>query len=40
ADIAVETAALTSAQILQQAGASVLQRANSSPQIALTLLQQ
>lgn len=40
ADIAVETANLTSAQILQQAGASVLQRANAAPQIALTLLQQ
>lgn len=39
ADIAVETANLTSAQILQQAGATVLARANSIPQIALTLLQ-
>lgn len=39
ADIAVEVANLTSAQILQQAGASVLSRANSIPQIALTLLQ-
>ncbi len=40
ADVAVETAFLTQFQILQQAGASVLQRANSAPQIALTLLQQ
>lgn len=39
ADIASETAALTAAQILQQAGASVLARANATPQIALTLLQ-
>lgn len=39
ADIAAETAALTSAQILQQAGVTVLARANAIPQIALTLLQ-
>lgn len=38
-DIAAETAKLTQAQILQQAGVSVLARANSLPQIALTLLQ-
>lgn len=40
ADVALETANLTSNQILSQAGASVLQRANAMPQIALTLLQQ
>ncbi|QQR81109.1 MAG: hypothetical protein IPJ69_02935 [Deltaproteobacteria bacterium] len=39
-DIASETAKLTQAQILQQAGVSVLARANNLPQIALTLLQQ
>lgn len=39
ADIAAETANLTKNQILQQAGVSVLQRANSLPQIALSLLQ-
>jgi flagellin len=39
ADVASETAQLTSLQILQQAGASVLQRANALPQIALSLLQ-
>ncbi len=39
-DVAAETANLTSAQILQQAGVSVLQRANAIPQIALQLLQQ
>lgn len=39
ADVATETAALTASQILQQAGVSVLARANSVPQIALTLLQ-
>ncbi len=38
-DIATETAKLTQAQILQQAGVSVLSRANALPQIALTLLQ-
>ena len=38
-DIAAETAKLTQAQILQQAGVSVLSRANALPQIALTLLQ-
>lgn len=39
ADIAAETADLTAAQILQQAGVTVLARANAIPQIALTLLQ-
>lgn len=38
-DIAAETAKLTQAQILQQAGVSVLSRANALPQIALALLQ-
>ena len=39
ADFAVETAKLTRAQILQQAGTSILSQANSLPQSALTLLQ-
>lgn len=39
ADIASETANLTAAQILQQAGIQVLQRANALPQVALALLQ-
>ncbi len=39
ADIAKETADLTSLQILQQAGVTVLSRANAIPQIALSLLQ-
>ena len=39
ADIAAETAALTRAQVLQQAGIAVLAQANVSSQIALTLLQ-
>ena len=38
-DIAKETADLTQLQILQQAGVSVLSRANQLPQIALSLLQ-
>jgi flagellin len=38
ADMARETARLTSAQIVQQAGASALAQANSIPQIALGLL--
>ena len=38
ADIATETAELTRAQILQQAGVSVLGQANMSLQVALTLL--
>lgn len=38
ADIAVETANLTSSQILQQAGVSVLGQANQLPSIALSLL--
>lgn len=37
-DFASETAAFTQNRILQQAGASVLTQANSSPEIALTLL--
>ncbi len=39
ADFAAETAALTKAQILQQAGVSVLSQANAAPQLALSLLQ-
>jgi len=39
ADFASETAALTKAQILQQAGVSVLAQANAAPQIVLSLLQ-
>ncbi len=38
-DIAAETSNMTSAQILQQAGVSVLAQANMSPQMALSLLQ-
>lgn len=39
ADFATETAELTRSQILQQAGISVLTQANSTPQLALSLLQ-
>ncbi|NOX08538.1 MAG: flagellin [Gammaproteobacteria bacterium] len=39
ADFAAETAALTRAQILQQAGTAMLAQANSTPQNALSLLQ-
>lgn len=39
ADFAAETAALTRAQILQQAGTSVLAQANQTPQNVLSLLQ-
>ena len=39
ADFAAETAALTKAQILQQAGTSILAQANSLPQQVLSLLQ-
>ena len=39
ADFAAETAELTKAQILQQAGVSVLTQANAQPQLALSLLQ-
>lgn len=39
ADFAAETSALTRAQILQQAGVSVLAQANAQPQLALSLLQ-
>jgi flagellin len=38
ADIAVESAELTKASILQQAGVSVLQQANATKQVALKLL--
>jgi flagellin len=38
ADFAAETASLTKAQILQQAGVSVLAQANAQPQLALSLL--
>jgi flagellin len=38
ADFAAETAAMTKAQILQQAGVSILAQANAVPQAALTLL--
>jgi len=37
-DFAAETAALTRAQILQQAGVSILKQANSLPQLVLSLL--
>ncbi len=39
ADYAAETAKLTRAQILQQAGVAILSQANSLPQLALSLLQ-
>jgi flagellin len=39
ADFAAETAALTKAQILQQAGIAVLAQANTQPQVVLSLLQ-
>uniref|UniRef100_UPI0021008B2E flagellin n=1 Tax=Dyella sp. C9 TaxID=2202154 RepID=UPI0021008B2E len=39
ADFASETAALSQAQVLQQAGISVLAQANSNPQQVLKLLQ-
>jgi flagellin len=39
ADFAAETAALTKAQILQQAGIAILSQANSQPQSVLALLQ-
>jgi flagellin len=38
ADFAEETAKLTRAQILQQAGVSILSQANTIPQAALGLL--
>lgn len=40
ADFAAETAALTKAQILQQAAISILSQANAAPQAALQLLRQ
>lgn len=39
ADIAQETSAMTQANILQQAGVSILTQANQTPQLALQLLQ-
>ena len=39
ADFAAETAALTRAQILQQAGTAILAQANAAPQTVLALLQ-
>ncbi len=39
ADFAAETASLTKAQILQQAGVAVLAQANAAPQVVLGLLQ-
>ncbi|MDH5189965.1 MAG: flagellin [Gammaproteobacteria bacterium] len=39
ADFAAETAALTRAQILQQAGVAILSQANALPQLVLSLLQ-
>jgi flagellin len=39
ADFAAETAALTKAQILQQASSTILSQANQRPQAALQLLQ-
>ena len=38
ADFAAETAAMTKAQILQQAGIAILSQANSAPEAALTLM--
>jgi len=38
ADFAAETAAMTKAQILQQAGISILSQANANPQQVLALL--
>lgn len=38
ADIAMETSAMTKANILQQAGVSILAQANQAPQLALSLL--
>lgn len=39
ADFAAETAAMTKAQVMQQAGTAMLAQANQLPQIALSLLQ-
>ena len=39
ADIASETAEMTKASVLQQAGVSILAQANQSPQVVLSLLQ-
>jgi flagellin len=38
ADFAAETATLTKAQILQQAGIAILSQANTTPEAALSLL--
>jgi flagellin len=38
ADIAMETSAMTKANILQQAGVAILAQANQVPQLALSLL--
>ena len=38
ADIAMETANLTKANVMQQAGAAVLAQANQTPMLALSLL--
>ncbi|MEJ2676496.1 MAG: flagellin, partial [Acidihalobacter sp.] len=38
ANFAAETAALSRAQILQQAGVAMVAQANSQPQVALSLL--
>jgi flagellin len=40
ADFAQETAALTRAQIMQQAGTAMLAQANAAPQSVLSLLRQ
>jgi flagellin len=40
ADFAAETAQMTKAQILQQAGLAILAQANTAPQAALSLLRQ
>jgi flagellin len=39
ADVAAETAEMTKASVLQQAGVSILSQANQSPQVVLSLLQ-
>jgi flagellin len=39
-DVALETSNMTSLQILQQAGVSILAQANMTPQMSLMLLQQ
>jgi len=39
ADFSAETAAMTKAQVMQQAGIAMLAQANQLPQVVLTLLQ-